>query len=481
MRSFTFNGIKKPWVIMLRGRQKAPFAPLRRNLLVVPGMHGAYLQSTDVEPIVINQPIGFKVDDDEHALQLKDELAEWLVTDEPVPLEFDDEPGRIYYAVVQNTIDDFEKFAELRQGTIQFLCPDPYAYGEELEATFPSDVVTLNNNGTADADPVFELEVLQPVTFAMIQNQDDEYMMIGRPVDLESQEPFQREEFVLRDSFQSLTGWTTGEAVDGGVVDGTMVVSPNGQDFIAADYGTGVYWHGPALKKSLSEPISDWRVEIYLRNFNHLYDSVGRVEVYLIDEAGVHIGKLAMTDSYAYQKKMRAEVRIGDQAGHYMIVTEGKRPGWWNGFQGILYLEKTGNRFFAYVSSIERGGHKRYREWWTGYDDLEGKYTGSNLAQVQVHLGVFGNYTPTDQALQQIVIRKYNNPEYYQIPYIAQVGDIVTFDHRGKGELLINGEPRMDIKDFGARYFKLKKGENLLTVYPSESFNVTCRYRERFL
>src|SRR5690606_38626397 len=149
--------IDKQWVISLRGRQKAPFAPLTRNIITVPGMPGGHLQSTDVEPLVINQPIGFRVKDDEHALQLKDELATWLITDEPVPLQFDDEPGRFYYAVVQNTGDDFEKFAELRQGTIQFLCLDPYAHGDEVIVEFPSDVVTVTNEGTTEADPVFEL------------------------------------------------------------------------------------------------------------------------------------------------------------------------------------------------------------------------------------------------------------------------------------------------------------------------------------
>src|SRR5699024_10594334 len=100
--SFTFNGIRKDWLYIREGREKAPFAPLTRNTIKVPGMHGAYLQSTDVEPIVINQPIGFRVDHN-NELSFKDELASWLVTTDPVPLVFDDEPGRTYYAVVQNT------------------------------------------------------------------------------------------------------------------------------------------------------------------------------------------------------------------------------------------------------------------------------------------------------------------------------------------------------------------------------------------
>src|SRR5690606_14129515 len=91
----------------------------------------------------------------------------------------------LYYAVVQNTVSDYEKFVRQRRGIIEFLVLDGFGYGPEHEVTFPSDVVTLTNEGTAEADPIFELEVQEPVTFAMIQNQDEEYMMIGKPADVD--------------------------------------------------------------------------------------------------------------------------------------------------------------------------------------------------------------------------------------------------------------------------------------------------------
>src|SRR5690606_22439672 len=219
MKSLTFNGIRKPWLYLLQGRQKAPFAPIARNLLRIPGRPGAILQSSETEPLVIYQPIGFVVNDHADALAKKDELASWLVTDDPVPLEFDDEPGRTYYAVVQNTITDFEQFVNQRRGTIEFLVLDGYGYGPELEATFPSDVVTLTNKGTAEADPVFELEVKQPVTFALIANQDDEYMLIGKEPTVE-QTPFNPKQEILFEDGSTITTWTTATNVDGGTVSG---------------------------------------------------------------------------------------------------------------------------------------------------------------------------------------------------------------------------------------------------------------------
>lgn len=478
MRSFTFNGIKKPWVIMLRGRQKAPFAPLRRNLLVVPGMPGAYLQSTDVEPIVINQPIGFKADDDIHALQLKDELAEWLVTDEPVPLEFDDEPGRTYYAVVQNTIDDFEKFAELRQGTIQFLCLDPYGYGPELEATFPSDVVALNNNGTAEADPIFDLEVLQPVTFAMIQNQDDEYMMIGRPINVDENTPYTKYERIFYSDANSLAGWTT--AVQG-EIDGTISGSmeSNGTRFQAASYGTGSGWHGPAIKTSLSEVLTDFQLDAFVSLYNKDTGRVGRVEVYLLDVNGNQIGKVAMKDTYVNSAVAWGEARAGSrQDGYHLINEYGSRPGVWNEFYGILRLKREGNHWSAYFAKQDPQTRVHHTRKTASWYDTENKYTGK-LAQIVVHMGQMGSYEPIVGGVYSVIVQKINPEQPNEVPYIAQPGDIITFDHR-VNDLLINGESRKDIKDFGATYFKLKKGENTLIVHPSETFDVTCRYRERF-
>src|SRR5699024_2519308 len=137
------------------GREKAPFAPIHRNLINVNNMDGSYLSSTNINPLIIRQSIHFKTHNDEQSLQLKDELARWLFTEKPAPLEFDDEPGRVYYAVVNNTLDDFEYIANYRRGTIEFLVLDGYGYGQEQTLHFPSDLVAVENNGTAPADPIF--------------------------------------------------------------------------------------------------------------------------------------------------------------------------------------------------------------------------------------------------------------------------------------------------------------------------------------
>ncbi|WP_167578539.1 distal tail protein Dit [Jeotgalibacillus proteolyticus] len=118
MINLSFNRERKP-IFLVKGRRKAPFSPISRNIRKY--KKGHRLVSTETELLEILQPFAFEASNDDDELAFMDELSEWLVTEEICPLQFDDEPGRTYHAVVQNTIDDFEKIGSYRVGTIQFL------------------------------------------------------------------------------------------------------------------------------------------------------------------------------------------------------------------------------------------------------------------------------------------------------------------------------------------------------------------------
>jgi predicted phage tail component-like protein len=481
LKSLTFNGIRKPWLYLLEGRQKAPFAPITRNLLRIPGRPGALLQSSETEPLTIYQPIGFVVRDDIHELQIKNELASWLVTEKEVELQFDDEPGRTYYAVVQNTIEDLYRFANLRRGVIQFLVLDGYGYGPEQVVPFTSDIMTLTNNGTAEADPIFELEVKQPVTFAMIQNQDNEYMMIGKPVDEEVQQPTQEEEVLINNPMESTVGWTSPAKLENAALQGEMRTS--GGSFYGHSFGEPVssWYYGPALKTSLGEEIGDFGVEAIVTFDNSSNPNMaGKVEISLLDVADNVVAVMALKDSYSQQKMTDGIIRIGgiSSANRYLLNTPGAVPGQWNGFRGMLRIIKKGNVWRGYIAKVTNQGihHARWPVKWV---DTENIFTDKKLAQIQVSTLRWGLTDIPDMWIHHLKVWKINDLSQSQIPYIADVGDVITFDHVNKN-ILINGEPRKDLKDFGSSYFKFKRGSNQLIVMPSESFDVTCRYRERY-
>lgn len=480
--NFSFNGIKKDYIEIAQGEARPFFAPIEHELIQVPGMPGAYPSFQKMGIRTISIPINIYYQTSAELQKIKEEMADWLITDEPKELIFDDEPDRVYYAKIDNTISDLEEMIRFGRGTITFICPDPYKYGSELVAEFPSDVVLLRNNGTADTPPIFELEVKEPVTYAMIQNQDDEYMMIGKPYDITEQQPFLKEEKIYDKIGDSTTGWATASTVDGGVVDGIFYVS--GQAWRAQTYGDVVpAWHGPSIQQSLPELLDDFKVEVFMTVKPKTLKSFGRAELYLLNQGGAKIGKLAMKNIGSEGGSNIGEVIIRNESTgnqQTLIHTPGAQQRLWNNFYGVLRLERENGVFKAYIAMIDTETGRHHTRWHSDpFVDNQGLYDDL-LAGVQLHIGQYGAAQfIEDIAIHRIIIYKINQPGDNQIQYIAGVGDKITFDHKDK-DILINGESRKDLKNFGASYFKLKPGENQLVVMPENAVDVTCRYRERF-
>ena len=476
MKSLIFNGIRKPWLYLLEGRQKAPFAPITRNLLRIPGRPGAILQSSETEPLIIYQPIGFVVKDDADALAKKDELASWLVTDNPVPLEFDDEPGRTYYAVVQNTITDFEQFVNQRRGTIEFLVPDGYGYGPELEAVFPSDIVTLTNEGTAETEPVFELTVKNPVTFATIANQDDEYIMIGKPADVNMTVVNPKTE-LLYENGETIGDWTQAPP-DWGGSEGT--IGYDGAGITAPNYGTGAGYHGPSVFKEV--PVTkDFEIELRGQLLTENKEETGRFGFFLYDEEMRQIAFMAAVDNSPWVNRKVAEGRIGPYIGDFKnyIVSSRNYQKEWDNFPAYLRLRRQGDRYEFYVARVLGGGNhmEPLTASWTVWED---KFRGS-LKYVGIFIEKHGDTpSPHTNRIDWIKVHALTPVTEDQTPYIAYPGDVIEFDHKN-ADILINGESRADLKQLGASFFKLKRGYNQLVVMPSDSFEVKCRYRPTYL
>lgn len=118
MHNMEFNNQSKGWIYLLEGRSKSPYFPINRSFTQIGNTHR--IKSTKRGLLEITQPIGF-ISNSMSSLELEDELANWLVTNDWTTLKFSDEPGRLYQAVVQNDMSDFRRFASLRQGIIQFI------------------------------------------------------------------------------------------------------------------------------------------------------------------------------------------------------------------------------------------------------------------------------------------------------------------------------------------------------------------------
>lgn len=132
-----FNGETKDFIKVLRGRERPLWASRDREI-----DDFQRLRKTKVETREINVPILILHDGFTDLQSKKEELAEWLVSEEPKRLEFTDEPNRYYMAVVEG-LAEHEEFPYWAEAEINFLCPIPYKFGKERDFTVSSSKYKL--------------------------------------------------------------------------------------------------------------------------------------------------------------------------------------------------------------------------------------------------------------------------------------------------------------------------------------------------
>jgi predicted phage tail component-like protein len=374
-------------------------------------------------------------------------------------LIFTDEDATFYATLSSNDVP--EENSNILIGSITFLCSDPNKYGGIKDSVFtnPDSPITLNNGGTVSTPPTFRFVLSHPTTYLDIIG-DEDYMRIGRPVTVD-QNPFQKYTKILTANGGSMTGWTSALfAPDGGTNSGTMAA--DGLDYYATSYGTGSAWHGPTLSQSVQEVASDYMVRAFF-NIGNNPSQRARTEVYLLNASSQVIGKI----SVVLRKStggVDVEINLRNGANSKYIVS----MDWtYSDFFGYMDIEKEGTEFkfsIAQQGPREDGSnYTRYKQTFS-FNDLNNEFQ-QDLAAVGMHIGTHGTFpTPSKARIRLIEVSKINT-EPEGIPYIGEAGDVFEFDHK-ESRIYKNGD-RFTGKDFGARFFHLKKGDNVFMVNPS--------------
>ena len=473
-----FNGIEKDYLVPLTGRRRSAWAPISRNLITVTGMPGAHLSHTDVQVRVITVPVLVKAENISDLQKTKEDMAEWLVHDEPKELILKDEPDRVYYAVVDGELELDEIFSTGR-GEITFVCPDPYKYGPEKTVETTSDTFIVENSGTAEAEPIITMNVLQDTTFALVSN-GEEYMMIGRPADaLET--PKNTRPLILNDPASTLVGWsafTSGFDFYGmGIVGGSMKVH-GGYAFTPETWGTNPNgWTGPAIRKSLSEPLQDFEVEIDIAMFNHS-TGVGTIRVVGLDANDKPVFSMGMADPTNSYPNNRAIYGLGENNKIWFTYQGDRGQKVWNNGRFLLRISRKGKEFSARIArKLDPQGYEQTGRHTRTYTDTRNEYQNP-ITQIAVYIARARNFANFEMLFHHLAVRKLINPADYEVPLIAQAGDEIVFDHK-TAECYVNGDPVPF--DFGADFFTLKKGVNNLTVLPENTFDTKVTFRDKYL
>ena len=150
---FTFNSVSSDdfGISVIDFRQ--PILPSYQvNTVEAPARHGAFIGKKNKLAAKTIQVEVFIKADSETDLRLKvREIAAWLYTQEVKPLTYDFESDKTYYAILQGDTD-LQEVLKYGRGTINFLCPDPFAYGDVIDSALGASVTYL---GTAPTYPTY--------------------------------------------------------------------------------------------------------------------------------------------------------------------------------------------------------------------------------------------------------------------------------------------------------------------------------------
>lgn len=163
----------------------------QKTTLQMPGKHGSRLMqsSQGVRTVDISMQLEqnslFEYD------ELKHQIYDIFYSDDTLTIVRDLRPDREIY-VIQEGDYDLENITKSDgRFELSLTMIDPYIYGKELFEPLASTAGTIINvEGTNPTQPIIELDVLAPITFALVSN-GDEFMMIGQPVDVK-QTPVQK-------------------------------------------------------------------------------------------------------------------------------------------------------------------------------------------------------------------------------------------------------------------------------------------------
>lgn len=475
----TYNGIRKHGVSVLE-KSRPYWATRTHELLDVPGMPGAYLSDTKIEVLRFDAVLDIYADSPNQLRRMAEDLAAWFAVDEPKPLIFDDDPSRTYFALITGDLkpDEHVSFASL---PISILCPDPHKYGNEKVIQFTEDVRMVVNNGTANAKPTFIATALGSLTNIDIVT-DHGYMRIGEPAPINAP-PIAPEVVEYTSELSNTTGWLASNTVaDNGTVGGTMVSDGNG--FRASSFGATVTpyaWRGPALKRSLPTPLQDFKIEAAIQQLNTAA-GLGMIEIYMLNAAGAVVCKMGFEDVWRYTKANQFKYQLG------AIGTPRTEYHWradydpyWNDFKGVIRVERKGIHWRAYIAQVDAKGKHYNISSTKQHFDYANKYTDP-IAQIQISIRKWGDpaVPETNMRVDRITVWKLNQNTVFQPLYIAHAGDVVEIDHM-TGNITVNGEPRLWLKDFGSKFFPLKPGENTISVAPINQMSLQMIWRERFV
>ncbi|MED4172557.1 phage tail family protein [Halalkalibacterium halodurans] len=459
-------------------------AQTQTTLLNPTHKHGGFYQQSRLEPRIITVRYKISAKTNEKFRQMFNRLNR-ILAEEEKRIEFTDENA--FFVGSYYEAEDFDENSNVIVSSFSFICADPYKYDKVVyQATFQDDVAVVPNDGTAECEPIFELTAKEKATFAVISNGAEEYNLIGTPSD-DDVVVVDEKTSVLYENGSTINTWITPVTLD--VVDSNHidhidgVMGTDGAGIRPETWGTvGQKQRGAGALKELSQPIQDFEIETTFDIISRREEENWRMGIMLFDEFMNNIGMIGLKDDSRHYKRRTPLARIGPYRGGgpsngYLIGDADRFDNARDTTLFYLRFRREGKTFNVYIG--EWMSQRHVRQWTGTYHDVANEYMG-RLKYISLYITSYQDRVrPSRLRMNSVEVFELTKATVDQTPYIIYPGDVITFDH-STADILLNGESRKDLKDFGGSFFKLKKGLNTLTVTPENTFNAKVTYRERY-
>ncbi|WMU08120.1 hypothetical protein vBCtySFA70_00016 [Clostridium phage vB_CtyS-FA70] len=322
----TFNNIPMPYFVHVKNIKHRILPTISQNLLTVGGRAGSYDYGNVVGNREIDVDIQIITPEPNVLPAYLAILSEWLYYEDARELILGDNPNRYYIAKISGDTDITEDFV-VGEGTLKFVCTDPFIYGESkmnIIDSYDGEILKYENNGTAPVTPIMQFTISKDITsFSIISG--DEVVDFGSPVtvDTSPSQIVDYKGYVLNDTLNNMSGWSTAPSISGGSVTGTFEVY-GGHCFRQAglDYGSGTAWHGASMIKSMSRSVSDFSSKFSFRINNE--SSIGYLGSIVVTASSLKLMAAPDSSSRVVQTVTRGtKLRVVRSEGWWYYLSNG--------------------------------------------------------------------------------------------------------------------------------------------------------------
>lgn len=462
--------------------------PQRTNSInTIQRRNGGFYNGYRYEPKLI--PVDFViVNDDLNAVRRV--LASMLDVSEPAKLMFSDEPELYYMAVPDGSID-LDEVLTVGTGTINFLCPNPYAYKvteSEFSLASDKDRFTLYNYGSAPTYPKIKINFTSECGFIGVASPKGA-IQVGNP---EEDDGFDvpKSESMISEDFSTTGGWAK-NAVQPihkyAIANGT---SKNDKWGVLPDsFGTASgtkHYSGVSLTKGFTTDklglttADNWSLWARMAiTGGDTKQNTGMITVGILDEKDEFITAIQLHDGSKVRNNITASLFTqpnraengSERAKHKVDIGSGGM------FLGSIKVVKVGIKFT--MSVYNERNKKLFTK--TVYDSVAG---GKKAKKAFVYLGKYKDAKPFNTiSVTELYVTKHHTTKYEDIPNVFRAGDELIIDNEN-GNVTLNDMPYYETLDIGSEFFDIGAGTTELgVVYSDWSVSkptVTALFQERY-